>query len=224
MAFTGFGDATFRFMRDLERNNAKPWFEAHRTAYEDDLLEPSMAFIEAIGPLLARFSPGVRAEPKIGGSMMRIHRDIRFSKDKRPYKDHLDMTFKVGPSKASPGYWFRLTPKELTLGAGMHMLDKPQLERYRAAVDAADSGGELAAIVKKQARAGYDLGGEHYKRVPAGFEADHPREALLRHAGVYVGTSMKVPGEARTARFPAFCAARYKKMAPLMDWLSANVA
>jgi uncharacterized protein (TIGR02453 family) len=223
MTFTGFGDATFRFMRDLGRNNDKAWFQAHRSAYEDDLLEPSMAFIEAIGPLLARFSPGVRAEPKIGGSMMRINRDIRFSKDRRPYKDHLDMTFKVGPAKTSPGYWFRLTPSELILGAGMHMLDKPELERYRKAVDANRSGGELAKVVTKVERAGYDLGGEHYKRVPAGFIPDHPREALLRHAGVYVGTEMKVPAEARTAKFPSFCAAHYKKMAPLMDWLSANV-
>jgi len=224
MAFSGFGDAAFRFMRELGRNNDKAWFQAHRTAYEDDLLEPAMAFIEAIGPLLARFSPGVRAEPKIGGSMMRINRDIRFSPDKRPYKDHLDMTFKVGPAKTSPGYWFRLTPKELVLGAGMHMLDKPDLERYRKAVDADRSGAELAKIVTKEERAGYDVGGEHYKRVPAGFSPDHPREALLRHAGVYVGTDMKVPAEAKTARFPAFCAAHYKKMAPLMDWLSANVA
>jgi len=224
MAFSGFGDATFRFMRDLGRNNDKAWFQAHRTAYEEDLLEPAMAFIEAIGPLLARFSPGVRAEPKIGGSMMRINRDTRFSPDKRPYKDHLDMTFKLGPVKTSPGYWFRLTPKELILGAGMHMLDKPDLERYRKAVDAERSGAELAKIVTKEERAGYDVGGEHYKRVPAGFSPDHPREALLRHAGIYVGTDMKVPAEAKTARFPAFCAARYQKMAPLMDWLSANVA
>jgi len=224
MAFSGFGDATFRFMRELGRNNDKAWFQAHRAAYEDDLLEPAMAFIEAIGPLLAKFSPGVRAEPKIGGSMMRINRDIRFSPDKRPYKDHLDMTFKVGPAKTSPGYWFRLTPKELVLGAGMHMLDKPDLERYRKAVDADRSGAELAKIVTKEERAGYDVGGEHYKRVPAGFAPDHPREALLRHAGIYAGTDMKVPAEAKTARFPAFCAAHYKKMAPLMDWLSANVA
>jgi uncharacterized protein (TIGR02453 family) len=172
---------------------------------------------------LAKFSPGVRAEPKIGGSMMRINRDIRFSKDKRPYKDHLDMTFKVGPAKTSPGYWFRLTPKELILGAGMHMLDKPDLERYRTAVDADASGDQLTTIVTKAERGGYDLGGEHYKRVPAGFAPDHPREALLRHSGVYVGTEMQVPADARTAKFPAFCAGHFKKMAPLMAWLSANV-
>jgi uncharacterized protein (TIGR02453 family) len=224
MAFSGFADPTFQFLKNLGRNNNKEWFQAHRSAYEDDLLEPAMEFIEAIGPLLAKFSPSVHAEPRIGGSMMRINRDIRFSKDKRPYKDHLDMSFRCGDSKASPGYWFRLTPDRLVLGAGMHMLDKPELERYRKAVDARSSGAALGKTVTKVERAGYDLGGEHYKRVPAGFPPDHPREALLRHNGVYAGTEMKLPAEVRTARFPSFCAAHYKKMVPLVDWLSANVA
>jgi uncharacterized protein (TIGR02453 family) len=224
VAFTGFSDATFRFLRDLERNNDKAWFEKHRSTYEDDLLEPGMAFIEAIGPLLAKFSPSVRAEAKVGGSMMRIHRDIRFSKDKRPYKNHLDMIFRVGGAKTSPAYWFRLRSDELMLGAGMHTLDKPELERYRSAVDADASGAALEKIIAKEERAGYDVGGEHYKRVPVGFAPDHPRGTLLRHAGVTVGTGMEIPTEAKTSKFPAFCAAHYKKMAPLVDWLSANVA
>jgi uncharacterized protein (TIGR02453 family) len=223
MAFTGFSAASFRFLKDVGRNNNKEWFQAHRAAYEDDLLEPALAFIEAIGPQIAKFSPDVRAEPKIGGSMIRINRDIRFSKDKRPYKNHLDMSFRCGDSKESPGYWFRLTPTALTLGAGMHMLDKPALERYRQSVAEERSGAALQKAVKKVGSAGYDLGGEHYKRVPSGFEPDHPRAALLRHNGVYAGTEMKLPPEARTATFPAFCARHYKRMAPLMDWLSANV-
>lgn len=224
MAFNGFGDATFRFLKDLGRNNNKEWFQAHRSAYEEDLLEPALAFIEAIGPLIAKFSPTVHADPRIGGAMMRINRDIRFSKDKRPYKDHLDMSFRCGDSKGSPGYWFRLTPNRLVLGAGMHMLDKSELERYRKAVDAPSTGVALDKTVTKVQKAGYDLGGEHYKRVPIGFPPDHPRGALLRHNGVYVGTEMKLPAEVRTARFPSFCAAQYKKMVPLVDWLAANVA
>jgi uncharacterized protein (TIGR02453 family) len=225
MAFTGFSDATFKFLKDVGRNNNKEWFHAHRAAYEGDLLEPALAFIEAIGPLITKFSPDVHAEPRIGGSMMRINRDIRFSPDKRPYKDHLDMTFRGGDGKAgAPGYWFRLTPNALVLGAGMHMLDKPGLERYRRAVDTQSSGVALEKAAKKVEAAGYDLGGDHYKRVPSGFPPDHPRAALLRHNGVYAGTEMKLPAEARTAKFPAFCAAHYKKMVPLMDWLTANVA
>ena len=224
MTFNGFSDETFRFLNDLGRNNNKAWFEAHRTDYEEHVKRPGLAFVEAIGPMLTRLSPEVRADPRVGGSMMRINRDIRFSPDKRPYKDHLDIAFRCGEAKGSPAYWFRLRADELVLGAGMHMLDKPELERYRKAVDADASGGALAKTVAKVEKAGYDLGGEHYKRVPAGFAPDHPREALLRHNGVHVGTQMEIPPEATTSRFPAFCVAHYRKMAPLIGWLEANVA
>ena len=162
-----------------------------------------MAFIEAIGPLLARFSPGVRAEPKIGGSMMRINRDIRFSKDKRPYKDHLDMTFKLGPAKTSPGYWFRLTPKELILGAGMHMLDKPDLERYRKAVDADRSGASSRRSSRRWSAPATTSAASTTSGSPQGSPPTIPREALLRHAGVYVGTDMKVPAEAKHREVPS---------------------
>jgi uncharacterized protein (TIGR02453 family) len=223
-SFAGFSEETFRFLEDLGRNNDKQWFEAHRADYEHHVKQPGLAFIDAIGPMLARFSPNVRPVARVGGSMMRINRDIRFSSDKRPYKDHLDMAFRCGDDKASPAYWFRARVDELVLGAGMHVLDKPQLERFRKAVDADASGAELATKVTKVAKAGYELGGEHYKRVPGGFAPDHPREGLLRHNSVYVGTEMEIPSEATTPRFATFCAAHYKKMSPVIDWLEANVA
>ena len=215
----------FRFLGELEKHNNREWFLANKERYEKSVRDPFLQLVKDLGPRLAKLSAHIVADPKpVGGSMMRIHRDIRFSKDKRPYKDHLDMSFRNGGSKGAPGYWFRLTPTRLVLGAGMHMLDKPDLERFRMAVDARGSGEALDREVTKLEKSGYDLGGEHYKRVPAGFPPDHPREALLRHNGVYAGTEMKLPAEARTARFPAFCAGHYKKLAPLMDWLSTNVA
>ena len=220
MSFQGFGKTT-TFLRDLGRNNSKEWFHAHYDDYQERLLEPAMAFVEAIGPLLRRFAPDTQAVPKIGASVMRINRDIRFAKDKRPYKDHLDLWFwRGGEKKGANGYWFRLTPKTLVLGAGMHMLDKPDLQRYREAVDDAGSGTELARVVTKVERAGYDVGGEHYKRVPGGYPADHPRAALLRRDGVYAGREMPLPPEASTAKFPSFCAGHFRKVTPLVDWLA----
>src|ERR1044071_3444951 len=99
MTFNGFSDETFRFLKGLGRNNNKQWFEGHRDDYEEYVKQPGFAFIEAIGPMLARFSPEVRPDPRVGGTMMRINRDIRFSPDKRPYKDHLDMAFRCGDTK-----------------------------------------------------------------------------------------------------------------------------
>ena len=100
------------------------------------------------------------------------------------------------------------------------MLDKPDLQRYREAVDDAGSGTELARVVTKVERAGYDVGGEHYKRVPGGYPADHPRAALLRRDGVYAGREMPLPPEASTAKFPSFCAGHFRKVTPLVDWLA----
>ena len=82
MSFEGFGQTT-TFLRNLGRNNSKEWFHAHYDDYQEHLLEPAMAFVEAIGPLLRRFAPDTQAVPKIGASVMRINRDIRFSADIR---------------------------------------------------------------------------------------------------------------------------------------------
>jgi uncharacterized protein (TIGR02453 family) len=223
MSFEGFGPTT-TFLRNLGRNNSKEWFHAHYDDYQEHLLEPAMAFVEAIGPLLRRFAPDAQAVPKIGASVMRINRDIRFAKDKRPYKDHLDLWFWRGGEKKGPnGYWFRLTPKALVLGGGMHVLDKPDLQRYRGAVDDAGSGTDLTRVVTKLQRAGYDVGGERYKRVPSGYPPDHPRAALLRRDGVYAGRQMPLPAEAATAKFPSFCAGHFRKVTPLVDWLADAV-
>jgi len=103
------------------------------------------------------------------------------------------------------------------------VLDKPDLERYRAAVDDAGSGKELARVVTKLQRAGYHMGGERYKRVPGGYRPDHPRAALLRRDGVYAGRQMPLPPEAATAKFPSFCAGHFRKVTPLVDWLADAV-
>jgi uncharacterized protein (TIGR02453 family) len=210
MAFERFGTTT-TFLKDLgrnnSRNNSKEWFHDHYDAYQENLLEPAMAFVEAIGPLLRRFAPDTQAVPKIGASVMRINRDIRFAKDKRPYKDHLDLWFWRGGEKKGPnGYWFRLTPETLVLGGGMHALDKPDLERYREAVDDAGTGTDLARVVTKLERAGYGIGGERYKRVPSGY-----RRIILgpRCSAATVSTRVAIcpcrrrrrpPGSPRSAR------------------------
>jgi len=212
MTFEGFG-ATTTFLKDLGRHNSKEWFHDHYDDYQEQLLEPALAFVEAIGPLLRRFAPDTQAVPKIGASVMRINRDIRFAKDKRPYKDHLDLWFWRGGEKKGPnGYWFRLTPQTLVLGGGMHMLDKPDLH--------AGTGTDLARVVTKLERAGYDIGGERYKRVPSGYSSDHPRAALLRRDGVYAGRDLPLPPEATTSKFPSFCAGQFRKVTPLVDWLA----
>src|ERR687888_2366895 len=143
MAFAGFAPEALSFLAELGRNNRREWFHAHRDEYESLLLEPGRDFVEAMGDELG---PDFNADPRVGGSIMRIARDTRFSRDKRPYKTHLDLWFWHGSGESgdSPGFWFRLGPRTLILGAGMHRFGKETLERYRDDVLDAERGRALA--------------------------------------------------------------------------------
>ena len=218
MAFAGFSPEALSFLSELGRNNRREWFQAHRDEYEALLLEPARDFVEAMGDELG---PDINADPRVGGSIFRIARDTRFSRDKRPYKDHLDLWFwhGAGPSRERPGFWFRLTPTQLVLGAGMHRFERGVLDRYRDAVVDPDRGPALSRAVAKVEKTGAEVGGRHYKRVPAGYDKDYERADLLLHQGLYAGLELGVPAETRTPKFPRFCAARYRTLRPVLDWL-----
>jgi uncharacterized protein (TIGR02453 family) len=221
MSFGGFPKETLRFLAGLRAHNEKAWFEAHRDDYQSFFLAPAMAFAEALAPKLRKIEPEVNVEPRVNGSLMRINRDIRFSKDKSPYKDHLDMWFWTGDRKGwdASGFFFRLRPDRLLLGAGMHGFMPEFLPRYRAAVLDARQGAALAAIVAKLRKAGYEVGTESYKKVPAGVAADHPRAALLRHGGLHAGWEGKHPPALGTPKIVDFVAKHYAAVASLHRWL-----
>jgi uncharacterized protein (TIGR02453 family) len=220
MSFDGFDRGLLRYLQELRANNEREWFNAHRDEYETLLLEPARDFVEAAGEELRAFVPDVGADPRVNGSIFRIARDTRFSKDKRPYKDHLDLWFWVGDRKRGPGFWFRLMPEELILGGGMHHFDAAQLERYRTSVVDDDRGEALRAEVERLHASGYEIGGERYKRAPRGFDAPEARAPLLLHDGIFSWLQFSpVPDDTFTAGFPRFCAERYRPLAPLVDWL-----
>jgi uncharacterized protein (TIGR02453 family) len=221
MGFAGFDRGLPRYLADLRANNERDWFHAHRDEYESLLLEPARDFVVALGEELREFVPDIDAEPRVNGSIFRIARDTRFSKDKRPYKDHLDLWFWVGDRKRGPGLWFRLTPEELLLGGGMHHFEPAQLERYRTSVVDNERGATLRDEVARLHASGYELGGQRYKRTPRGFEAPNDRADLLLHDGVYAWVAFSpVPDEVFTPAFAPFCAERYRPLTPLVEWLA----
>jgi uncharacterized protein (TIGR02453 family) len=221
MLSRGMDPAALRFLRDLCDNNTKAWFDAHRDEYENLILEPARDLVIALGEALHEVGVDVHADPRVNGSIFRINRDTRFSKDKRPYKDHLDLWFWQGdgPSRQCPGYWFRLTAEQLILGAGMHHFQPEVLARFREAVADPARGEALEGSVARVREAGYRIGGERYKRVPAGYAAPPSREALLRHDGLFCWLELAVPPETHTPGFASFCAERYAPMKPVQDWL-----
>jgi uncharacterized protein (TIGR02453 family) len=174
-AFGGFPPETISFLRELRANNRKDWFDAHRTDYEAYWITPAKAFVAAAGQLLAQLAPGIRAEPRVLGSIFRINRDTRFSRDQRPYKDHIDFWFWEGERRrAVSGFFARLTPELLGVGAGCHGLDPERLARFRQAVADPASGADLAGIAQRLEAAGYQVGGATLKRPPTGFADDGP--------------------------------------------------
>src|SRR5688500_19041605 len=122
MTFGGFPSETMAFLEGIAAHNDKDWFTANRALYDVGYVEAGKAFVAAMAPELRHISPDVRFEPKIGASLSRVNRDTRFSRDKRPYKDHLDIFFWHGDLKgwAHPGFFLRLTAESVWLGAGMH--------------------------------------------------------------------------------------------------------
>lgn len=220
-SFTGFPPEAVRFYRQLAAHNERDWFAAHKAVYERQVLEPAQAFVVALGARLRRLSPTLRFDPRPGGSgsIFRIHRDTRFSKDKTPYKTHLGIFFWEGERKWGPGFYFHLEPPRLQLYVGKYVFDREALAAWRAAVAGRELGEPLAALLRRLQRRGYTLGGQHYKRVPAGLAADHPRADLLKHNAVWLCADEPLPDVLHAPRLVDHCFAHFKAMSPLHVWL-----
>jgi uncharacterized protein (TIGR02453 family) len=222
--FGGFPPETIRFLRDLRANNRKDWFDAHRGDYETYWVAPAKAFVVAAGELLAPLAPGIQAEPRVLGSIFRINRDTRFARDASPYKDHLDFWFWEGERRrAVSGFFARLTPEVVGIGAGCHGLDPERLARFRRAVADPATGADLAGVAGRLEAAGYELGGAALKRPPAGFDGDGPAGRFLLHKALFVHHDEPADERVHTGAVLAACGRHWSALAPLHRWLTDNV-
>ena len=174
--FIGFEPSLVRFLGQLKRNNNREWFAKNKSRYEQEVLFPALAFVEAFQPRLKKISPYFDAIPKrVGGSVMRIYRDTRFAKDKTPYKTNVGIHFRheQGKDVHCPGFYLHIEPKECFLGAGIWHPDNPSLSRIRAAIDE-DPAGWKRARDNRKFRANFEPSGDSLKRPPRGYDADHP--------------------------------------------------
>jgi len=182
MPLSHFTPAAFRFMKDLERNNDREWFNANKDRYLADLRDPALRFITDFGPHLMKISPAFRADPRpSGGSLFRIYRDIRFSKDKRPYKDHTGLYFNHAKAKDvhAPGFYLHLQPGGCFVGVGLWHPDNPTLKRIRDAL-VADPGLWKKAVGGPRFRRTFTVSGDSLKRPPKGYDPDHPLIDVLK--------------------------------------------
>ena len=221
MTGTPLSAKSLAFLRALKRNNNRPWFEAHREDYETHLRAPMRELIEEMDVRFARFAPEITGDPK--RSAFRIHRDIRFSKDKSPYKTNAGCWFyhqagshSVGQEAegGGAGFYFHLEPGGCFVGGGIWMPPRPVLNRLRDAI-AEDPKG--FAKVAKGLNEEYML-----KRMPRGFAEDHPAARWLKFTSFTLGSEL-TDTQVTSAQLPALLERRYKAMLPLVRWLNAHL-
>ena len=167
---THFEPEIFDFLAELRENNYRDWFQANKDRYRKDVQEPMLAFISAFTEPLRSISPHFVADPRpSGGSMFRIYRDVRFSRDKSPYKVHAAAQFRhrEGRDVHAPGFYLHLEPGSVFMGSGLWHPAGPTLNAIRSAI--VDDPARW-----REASEGLELGGESLKRGPRGYDPDHP--------------------------------------------------
>jgi uncharacterized protein (TIGR02453 family) len=205
-AFRGWSEECQRFFIGLELDNSKRYFEANRRVYEEAVKGPMVALMDS---LAVEYGPG---------KVFRPNRDVRFSKDKAPYKTNIAATAGMG----GHGGYISLDARGLTVAAGRYELTPQQLTKYRKKVAIDSTGAPLAAIVAKLEKTGYGIGGEALKRVPAGLPQDHPRARLLRHKILYIYKNFGLQPWLGTAVARKHIVKVWSDAEPLNDWLKRN--
>lgn len=226
-AFAGFGPEAFRFLRGLARNNCKPWFEAHRASYEAELRAPMRALVEELDVRLARVAPEIVGDPR--RSLFRIHRDIRFSRDKSPYKTnagcwlyHRDAGRAVGQEAAegSAGFYFHFEPGNCFVAGGLWMPPRTSLARIRDAIAQAPSAlADLESAPRFRRRFGRLDREASLSRVPRGFDPAHRAAEWLRLQSFTAGAAID-DAVAGSRRLVDHLTRDFERLAPLVRWLN----
>jgi uncharacterized protein (TIGR02453 family) len=197
------------FYRELAGHNTRAWWEANKARYAANVREPLSALMDALAD-------------DFGGqpSLFRPHRDVRFSADKSPYKDHQGAMVTLA---AGIGYYLQVGPDGLAVGGGFYPSGPDQVTRLRAAVDAPATGAALASIVAELRAGGYEIGGAVLKTRPRGVPADHPRVQLLRHTSVTAIRAYDTPAWMATPALLQRVRSDWAACRPLVEWVVSNV-
>lgn len=208
------------FFKDLKANNEREWFKANKSRYEMDVVDPTLLLVGAMGPLLGSISPHLRADDrKTGGSMFRIYRDTRFSKNKTPYKTHVAVRFMHLRAKEvqTPGFYYSANDQEFVIGCGVWHPERAALERIRQRMIQRPSSWESVRDDETFAEF-FEWGGESLKRPPRGYEKDHPLIEDLKRKD-FVGFARYPAEKALSPDLPQMLMNHYRAAVPLMNFL-----
>jgi uncharacterized protein (TIGR02453 family) len=205
--FPGFPVAALDFYDDLEMDNTRSFWEQHRAVYEESVRAPMLALTAALAPEFG--------EAKV----FRPYRDVRFAKDKTPFKTHQGAFVAAGPAT---GFYVEVSPRGVRTGAGFYHAEPANLAAFRAAVDHDLTGGQLDALVSGLRAGGWDVTGDRLKTSPRGYSADHPRIELLRHRSLIAGRSLGFEPVIHSPALLDEVRRDWRALRPLVDWLAAN--
>lgn len=222
-----FSPKAFEFLRELESNNDRTWWEANKERYIEVIREPALDFINDFGPAIKGVSPHFTADSRtVGGSLMRPYRDIRFSKDKTPFKTNVGIQFRHqrGKDVHAPGFYVHLEPRASFAGAGMWHPEPKVAQRIRQAIYEDPAGWEKATRAEEFSSAwSIDQDEDEYlKRLPKGFEPDHPWADDLRLKS-FIASTRLTQAQVTSPGFLDDLADRFGRAGPMTDFLCAAV-
>jgi uncharacterized protein (TIGR02453 family) len=204
VTFEGFPAAALDFYDDLEVDNTKSFWEAHKHIYTESVLAPMKALT---GALADEFGTA---------KIFRPYKDVRFSKDKVPYKTHQGAFVGVAPQT---GYYVEVSPRGVRTGGGCYWFEPDRLAAFRAAIDHDRFGTDLEKRLATATRKGYEVGGDTLKTKPRGYDIDHPRIDLLRHKSLLLGRQIGFEPVIHTAALVDEVKKDWRAIRPLVEWI-----
>jgi uncharacterized protein (TIGR02453 family) len=210
--FTGFGEHAVDFYDGLAADNTKAYWTDNREVYESDIRAPMQALLEDLTPEFGGFG---------SAKIFRPYRDVRFAKDKTPYKTHCGAV--IEPSRGAGAYYLHVGPDGLRVSGGSFHTSPDQLRRLRESVADERRGTELATILSTLRGQGWEIHGERLKTVPRGYDADHPRIELLRHKSVYAGVTYEPDDALHGPETADRVRIRWRQLRRLNEWAADHV-
>lgn len=223
--FSGFSQSLLTFYEELAENNRRDWFNANKQRYKDEVVYPMCDFIAAVAPHLEGMAPFYIVDPRpTGGSLFRIYRDVRFSKNKTPYKEHLACQFRhqAGKNAQAPGFYVHIALDGVRFGGGVWMPAAPKLKLIREAIDEKQDTW-LSITQDPDFLATFEgIRGDRLKRAPKGYEIDHPLIEDLKNKSFFIMKSAPVA----TIKSPDFLnevVETFDRAVPFMRFLTNSV-
>jgi TIGR02453 family protein len=207
VAFTGIPEAAFDFYDDLEADNSKTFWNAHKQAYDESVRAPMAAIAEEFED---DFGPA---------KLFRPNRDLRFSADKSPYKTHQGLFITAG---TATGWYLEVSAAGVRAAAGCYHADAAALKLIRSGIDS-PAGAELQRLIDDLVNRGWELGGDELKTVPRGYAKDHPRIDLLRKRSLVVSQDYQFAAFVRTSQLLDRVRSDWESARPLVDWITGRL-